>query len=297
MTDQSAIVPAQTGGLMPVMGIQDAIDRYNAVVEFTKKVMKSGKDYGVIPGTGDKPTLLKPGAEKLCSLFGLCPEFVPTDRIVDFSAGLFNFEYRCDLYRNGIKVASGIGSCNSREKKYRYRNIPEWKATDEERATALRVETKQGSRGPYRIYTIENAEPSDLVNTISKMAQKRALVAATLIATNASEFFTQDIEDMDFIEGEYHEAQPQQAQPEQHQQAKPHAQVANGFNPVAVLVDGGVASNNHEAAAILNKYAPKEAKTSPEALTQWGKLYRAWRDLGSEPEAAAKNATEGVPVE
>ena len=36
-----------------------------------------------------------------------------------------------------------------------------------------------------------------MVNTIQKMAQKRALVAATLIATSASEFFTQDVEDAD----------------------------------------------------------------------------------------------------
>lgn len=44
-------------------------------------------------------------------------------------------------------------------------------------------------------YRIPNNEPYDLVNTIDKMAQKRALIAATLIATNASEFFTQDLED------------------------------------------------------------------------------------------------------
>jgi hypothetical protein len=36
-----------------------------------------------------------------------------------------------------------------------------------------------------------------VVNTIQKMAQKRALVAATLLATSASEFFTQDVEDTD----------------------------------------------------------------------------------------------------
>jgi hypothetical protein len=34
-------------------------------------------------------------------------------------------------------------------------------------------------------------------NTIQKMAQKRALVAATLIATSSSEFLTQDVEDAD----------------------------------------------------------------------------------------------------
>lgn len=44
-------------------------------------------------------------------------------------------------------------------------------------------------------YRIPNPDIFDLVNTIDKMAQKRALIAATLIATNASEFFTQDMED------------------------------------------------------------------------------------------------------
>jgi len=45
------------------------------------------------------------------------------------------------------------------------------------------------------LYRIPNPDVADAVNTIQKMAQKRALVAATLIATSASEFFTQDMED------------------------------------------------------------------------------------------------------
>ena len=43
--------------LMPALSIDEAVARYNAVVEFTKRVMKDGKDYGAIPGTGNKPTL------------------------------------------------------------------------------------------------------------------------------------------------------------------------------------------------------------------------------------------------
>lgn len=193
-------------GLMPALTIQDAVHRYNAVVEFTQQVMKKDKDYGIIPGTGTKPTLLKPGAEKLCSLFGLVPEFVTVDKITDFDGGLFYFHYLCRLTRNGQLVATGEGSANSKEKKYRYRNIPEWKATDNEKATALRIETRnKRNGGTYQVYVLENQEPFDFINTLQKMAQKRALVAATLIAANASEFFTQDVEDMSIIEGEYHE--------------------------------------------------------------------------------------------
>jgi len=216
MIDQ-AIVPTGTTALMPVMGIQDAIARYNAVIEFTKKVMKSGKDYGVVPGTGNMPTLLKPGAEKLCSLFGMCPEFVVTDKIVDFEKGLFYFEHRCDLYHNGVKVGSGIGSCNSKEIKYHYSTITEKQATEDDKARAIRVEEKSGQYGKYKVYVVENLEPFDLVNTINKMSQKRSLVAATLIAANASEFFTQDIEDMDLIEGEYHETPAPAPQEQPHE--------------------------------------------------------------------------------
>jgi hypothetical protein len=44
-----------------------------------------------------------------------------------------------------------------------------------------------------------NPDIADQVNTIQKMSQKRSLVAVTLLAVNASEFFTQDVEDFNFI--------------------------------------------------------------------------------------------------
>jgi hypothetical protein len=191
------------------------------VVEYTKKLMTEGKDYGVIPGTGTKPTLLKPGAEKLCSLFGLFPDFETLKEIEDFDKGLFFYREKCTLYRNGEPIASGVGSCNSKEKKYRYRNVYESKASDEEKAKAVSVETRTGKYGPYKVYKIENPEPFELVNTIDKMAQKRALVAATLIATNASEFFTQDIEDMDFVEGTYSDVEAEQPKPKRNPAPKP----------------------------------------------------------------------------
>ena len=57
---------------------------------------------------------------------------------------------------------------------------------------------------------VKNPDVSDLVNTIDKMAQKRAFVAAILIATNASDYFTQDMEDFngEVVEGHYTEQPP-----------------------------------------------------------------------------------------
>lgn len=203
MSNQLAVV--QENNLMPALTLDEAKYRYNALVEFTKDIMKKDKDYGVIPGTGTKPTLLKPGAEKLCALFGMSPEFELIDSVKDFEKGLFYFQYRCALTRGGHTIASGIGSCNSKEKKYRYRYVYENKATEEEKASAVSVETKSGKYGPYKVYKIENTETFDIVNTIDKMAQKRALVAAVLIGANASEFFTQDIEDLETIDGDFAE--------------------------------------------------------------------------------------------
>ncbi|MCC7371086.1 MAG: hypothetical protein IT306_21910, partial [Chloroflexi bacterium] len=43
---------------------------------------------------------------------------------------------------------------------------------------------------------VENEDTASLENTVSKMAQKRAHIAATLNATGASRIFTQDLEDL-----------------------------------------------------------------------------------------------------
>src|ERR1019366_4062338 len=42
---------------------------------------------------------------------------------------------------------------------------------------------------------VPNPDIADLVNTLEKMADKRALVAATLLATGCSDIFTPDLED------------------------------------------------------------------------------------------------------
>lgn len=123
MTD---LVYVPGGNLMPALSIQEVAERRNAVVEFTRAAMHEGIDFGIIPNT-TKPTLLKPGAEKLCTLFGLAPTFETLDSVKDWTGAehggepLFYFEYKCKLYKNGVLIADGDGSCNSWEKKYRYR--------------------------------------------------------------------------------------------------------------------------------------------------------------------------------
>lgn len=177
---------------------------------YSDQVLTSGKDYGVIPGTGKgdnpKPTLLKAGAEKLCSAFGFRTEFKALDAVIDRGTSPYIFyRYECRLVNisNGDVIATAIGSCNSLEKKYRWRNmfksqLQELGYTEDEIKSwpRRRMQNKTGKNGNYTLYQVENDEPFDLINTIDKMAQKRSMVAAVLIGCNASEFFSQDLEDL-----------------------------------------------------------------------------------------------------
>ena len=169
------------------------IQQMQSVVQ---KTLKKGHDFGEVPGTS-KPTLLKPGGEKICMLFGLNPEYEFLKTTEDYDKEFFSYNIRCTLFRNGQPVAQGVGSCNSKEKKYRYINvdkIPENYVGQSEEFTDKYGRVK---------YKINNPDICSLVNTILKMAKKRAFIDAVLQVASLSEVFTQDIEDMgDFIQQE-----------------------------------------------------------------------------------------------
>lgn len=175
-------------------------ERYNTLVRAAKEVLKRNVDFGVVPGT-DKPVLLKAGAEKLATLFNLRPHFILEEKVEDWEKGFFYYRYRCELRApDGTFVGDAEGSANSKEKKYRYRYVPEFKATEQEKARAVRKETVRAKNGNlYVRLVLENPDPYDLVNTLQKMAQKRALVGAVLVATGASEFFSQGVDDLEEI--------------------------------------------------------------------------------------------------
>jgi hypothetical protein len=206
---------------MPAMSIELAVERYNAVTEFVSRVLRRDIDYGVIPGT-EKRTLLKPGAEKLTTFFGLSTRFQLLERIEDWTGAehdgepFFYYLYRCRLYRGELLIAESDGSCNSREQKYRYREAQRAcpacgqaciiKGREEYGGGWLCFKKKGGCGAKFadgdreiesqQTGRVFNPDIADQVNTIQKMAQKRSLVGAVLLAVNASEFFTQDLEDM-----------------------------------------------------------------------------------------------------
>lgn len=133
------------------------ISQFQQVIQNT---LHQNHDYGIIPGT-DKPTLLKPGAEKILMMMGLRSEFEIVDSTRDFEKGFFQYQVRCKLLKGDTVITEGLGACNTREKKYM------------------------------------KMDPYTMDNTVLKMAKKRALIDATLLVASLSDIFTQDLEDMD----------------------------------------------------------------------------------------------------
>lgn len=146
------------------VSLEEVEARIQMLQQFVKRYMIKGEDYGEVPGI-PKPTLLKPGAEKLCDVYGFSKMVEVKNRVEDWEKGFFHYEVKVTLTnkRTGLVEAEGVGSCNSKEKKYRYQDA----------------------------YTI--------VNTVLKMGKKRALIDAVLSATRSSGMFTQDIEDLDDV--------------------------------------------------------------------------------------------------
>lgn len=229
---QTKAIVLETGNdfLVPAASLSQVLATYQWKKEFIENVLRENVDYGVTPGTTDKPSLKKPGAEKMASFFGLAPVFEDVATVEDWTGEehngepFFYYRQKCKLFRGERLIASADGSCNSWEKKYRYRNSERVCPVCGKAAIIKgKVEYgggficfgKKGGCGAkfadtapeiinQEVGQVKNPDVAELTNTILKMSQKRALVAAVLIATNASDYFTQDLDD--FVQGDIIEA-------------------------------------------------------------------------------------------
>jgi hypothetical protein len=172
--------------------VKDMLSKISQFQQVIQKTLKQGHDYGEIGGV-TKPTLLKPGAEKILMLMGLSSEYEFMEKIENYDKGIFAYTIKCILRKNGNKITEGVGSCNSKEDKYRWRWIREDDLPIGSDITTLKSKTDNWGHTKYKI---ENDDIYSQANTILKMAKKRAQIDATLTVASLSEIFTQDIEDM-----------------------------------------------------------------------------------------------------
>lgn len=218
----------------PQVQATELVERLEMIRQAQAQAMQEGVDFGVIPGT-DKPTLLKPGAEKLGVLFQLDvqPEFVE-ERDPDG-----HLTVRCHAVVHhaptGARLGAGRGVCTTRERKYAYRKAERvcpkcgasaiikgrqeygggWVCFKKKGGCNAKFPDGDQSIESQQTGDIDNPDLPDLWNTVVKMAEKRARVDAVLAVTGASALFTQDAEDL-----------PQARQPESQQQQAPFGPVA-----------------------------------------------------------------------
>ena len=131
----------------------------SALLDWIRAALVEGVDYGVIPTKRgpSKPSLWKPGAEKICGMLGVVAAF-PT---------LHDYEQAA---LHGVKLTHVVIRCELRD------------------ASGRVVADGVGAR------SLEQ-DGGDL-NKALKMAEKSAHIDATLRMAGLSEVFTQDLEDM-----------------------------------------------------------------------------------------------------
>ena len=210
MEQKSGGIMDMTGGMSGEMAgrLAEMKMKLDLVQQFFKGVMEKDLDYGIIPGT-QKPSLLKPGAEKLCELYGFAPVVKDKRETRDFNTGYYLAELTMQIVhrQSGAIIAEGVGEASSYESKYRFRWVFDSEVPKSVDKNGLIQKTFKGKNGSeYVKYRMENVDLIDQWNTVLKMAKKRALVDAVLSATRTSGIFSQSEDEMDaWIEGESEE--------------------------------------------------------------------------------------------
>lgn len=175
----------------PVVSLEVWAKRRADFNRFVNEQLHRGVDYGELPGI-DKPTLLKPGAEKIMQLYGCAVELDVTRRDQDMATGHLSIECTAKAISlaSGQLVGMGVGSCSTYESKYRYR----WEWWNG-KGQPVGDDWEQTRGGKWR-KRVENRDLADQWNTVLKMGKKRAMVDLALTISGASERFTQDVEDL-----------------------------------------------------------------------------------------------------
>lgn len=135
-----------------------------------------GIDYGRIPGT-PADSLWDPGASQIIGAFNCFPgerrilKFEDTDTKISVC-----LEVPIVSRETGLVATTGVGAASTLETKYKYRWVDDplqW-GYDEDSMKTLKTKLDKNKT----VYRIPNPEHSELLNTIVKMASKRAEVDA-----------------------------------------------------------------------------------------------------------------------
>lgn len=252
---------------MSRMSPAEVADRARWIREVTKAALIEGTDYGVIPGT-DKPTLYKSGAETLLFAAGLGSATHRGDIDLDENGRRLGVYYKTTVLRGDTVIAECEGYAGYDESRF-YTSAEEATQRERENAAKYQRSVRESKCAEYRAPW----------NTVVKMAQKRALVGATLIATSASGLFTQDLED----------------------DHGPAGVAAPAFDPMA-LIGPALTGLDKDGKKELSEWRKAEGLPDPRqmnpeqaaaALVKIGELIA--RQPAAQTDSASSNAPEAAP--
>jgi len=191
----------KVGEQLPVVKewtVKELMSRRDKVLAVMSGLMVNEVHYGVIPGCGKKPTLLKPGAEMLLMTFRLA---VKPIEITDLSTeGIVRYRVILGAYAStGELAGTGVGECSSAEDKYQWRAAlckEEFDATPPDQKREKWKKDWVNSRPVYKTVQQIKTNPADIANTILKMGKKRSMIDLTLTTLGVSDKFRQDIDDI-----------------------------------------------------------------------------------------------------
>lgn len=143
--------------------------------QLVHEVLVEGRDYGSVPGLPE--FLWDPGASTIIASFNCHAGHRRVLSHIDDGKRL-SMVLEVPIIHNitQLEVGSGIGATTVAETKYKYRwekNPEGWGYSEEQ---IEKLETRE--RYDHTEYKILNPEPADLLNTVVKMASKRAEVDA-----------------------------------------------------------------------------------------------------------------------
>jgi hypothetical protein len=162
-----------------------------------QEIMVKTVDYGTTPGCGDKPGLLKPGAEKLGMLFkiGCFPQVEDKSENGEFT---YIIRTKAIHQPTGIELGEGVGAASTLEEKYAWRRAvcdEEFDQTPEERR---RIKWEKPWKAGEKATSVKQVRdnPAGKQNTVLKMAAKRSMVDVIIKVTAASDIFNQGEDDI-----------------------------------------------------------------------------------------------------
>ncbi|KKN50503.1 hypothetical protein LCGC14_0632280 [marine sediment metagenome] len=162
---------------MTAQAITEHRQQITLMQSLVRDLLVPGIDYGLIPGT-KSDSLLDSGANAIFTAFNCYPGERRIIRFIDDGRSLaICIEVPIIDRLTGRTVGSGVGASSSLEAKHKYRwsDDPRKDGYDEESIKLLKTRGVSNNKTQWKVL---NTEQPELLNTILKMASKRAEVDA-----------------------------------------------------------------------------------------------------------------------